>query len=89
MNRLASRQKSRHNGGMYISINSHVVRSNTKHGRDDPPIRIARTRSDRSPTYAREIRIDGPSRLVYDPNRAILNCGARLVLVADRVEVVR
>jgi hypothetical protein len=57
---------------------------------DEPPIRIARSRSDRTPRYTREIRINGPSRLVYDPAKRILNCGARLVIEAESgsVEIV-
>jgi hypothetical protein len=39
----------------------------------------------------REIKINGPSRLVYDPHNCILSCGARLVIEADAssIEVVR
>jgi hypothetical protein len=74
----------------YISINGHTIRRNIKRGTDDPPIRIARTKSDPAPVYAREVRILGPSRLIYDPAQCILKCGARLALqTAATVEVVR
>jgi hypothetical protein len=73
----------------YVSINGHTIRSNAKHGRNEPPIRIARTPSDSKPTYAHEITLKGDSRLVYDPAKAIMRCGARLVIVSDDVEVVR
>lgn len=75
----------------YVSINAHVIRANAKHGTNDPPIRIARSRNDRAPRYAREIEILGPCRLVYSPAAPVLKCGARLVLEAPdgAVEVVR
>lgn len=75
----------------YISINAHVIRRNAIHGTEDPPIRIARGKSDRAPRYAREVAINGPSKLVYDAHNRIMKCGARLVLEADAdsVEVVR
>lgn len=74
----------------YISINSHVIRANAKRGTDDPPIRIARGKSGK-PSYAREIRIMGPSRLIYNASNPLLKCGARMVLEAepDDVQVIR
>lgn len=75
----------------YVSINAHTIRRNAKHGTDDPPIRIARTRSDSAPRYAKEIKINGPSKLVYHPHGMLLKCGARLVIEAENgsVEIVR
>lgn len=61
----------------FASINGNVIRSNARHGTRTPPIRIARTRSDSNPTYASEVEILGRARLSYDPDRAILRCGAR------------
>jgi hypothetical protein len=57
-----------------IHVNQHVVRRNAKLGLREPPISIK--------TYAENIRadnvaIDGPSTLVYRPDRP-LSCGARL-----------
>lgn len=75
----------------YVSIHGHRIRSNARHGTNEPPIRIARTRSDPKPQYAHEIRINGPSRLLYSPGKPILRCGARLVLetAEGNVEVVK
>lgn len=67
----------------YVSINGHVIRKNSKHGTKEPPIRIAKSLSDKKPTYASSVEITGPSRLIYDPDQKILACGARLVLVCD------
>lgn len=67
----------------YLSINSHVIRRNATRGTNDPPIRIARRRTDARPTYAREVTFAGKSRLVYSAHSAILRCGARMVLEVD------
>ena len=72
----------------YVSINGHVIRSNAKHGTNEPPIRVAKGRSGR-PQYAREIEIVGSSRLLYSADKPILKCGARLVIEADAVRVLR
>ncbi len=73
----------------YISINGHTIRKNAVAGTTEPPIRIARTKSDAKPTYASEVEIVGPARLVYDPCKARIRCGARLVLECADVRVVR
>jgi hypothetical protein len=75
----------------YVSINAQVIRKNAICGTDEPPIRIARTKSDQKPRYAHEIEIVGPCRLVYSPKKPILKCGARLVLEAEAgaIKVVR
>lgn len=73
----------------YVSINGPIIRRNALHGTDDPPIRIARTPSDAKPVYAHEINILGSSKLVYSPDKPIMRCGARLVLMAQAVTVVR
>ena len=73
----------------YVSINGHTIRRNAVAGEDVAPIRIAKSRSDQKPTYAKEIEIVGPARLVYDPCKAIMRCGARLVLECADVRVVR
>jgi hypothetical protein len=66
----------------YVSINGHTIRK-----RGDKPIRIARTPSDAKPIYANAIEIIGPARLVYDPDKKLIRCGARLVLECADVKV--
>lgn len=67
-----------------VSVNSNVIRSNKKHGTDNPPIRIAEGRKIR---YAREVRV-GAGTFVYAPDRP-LSCGARLYFETDEpVQVV-
>ncbi len=74
---------------MFVSVNSHVIRSNARHGRNEPPIRIARTKSDSKPEYAREVSLSGNVKMLYTPDGAILACGARLVIQADEVKVLK
>jgi hypothetical protein len=73
----------------YVSINGHKIRSNSKHGFRDPPIRIAKSRSDSKPVYASAVEIIGSSKLIYNPDEPIMKCGARMVLVCDDVKVIR
>lgn len=73
----------------YVSINAHVIRRNATYGTNDPPIRIAKRLKDQKPVYAHEIKIKGEAKLVYQPDAPILACGARMVLIADDVEIVR
>ena len=55
-----------------IYINRHVIASNKKHGRNDPPITVADYKS-RCRTH--EVEIMGNSRVVYQPDKP-LSCGA-------------
>jgi hypothetical protein len=73
----------------YISINGNTIRRNALRGTATPPIRIANSPSDRNPSYASEIEIIGPARLIYDPEKRIMRCGARLVLECADVKVTR
>lgn len=75
----------------YVSINSHRIRANVKKAPEDrePPIRIATSCSDKDPQYASEVAIEGPARLIYNPEAPIMNCGARLVLVCEHLEIVK
>lgn len=67
-----------------VSVNANVIRSNKKHGKDDPPIRIAEGRRIR---YARRVKV-GEGEFVYSPDKP-LSCGARLWFETDQpVEVV-
>lgn len=72
---------------MFISINAHTIRKNARHGTNDPPIRITKTKSGK-PIYAHAIEVIGDSRLIYSPKKPILKCGARLVLECDEVRVI-
>lgn len=57
-----------------IHVNQHIIRKNRKYGMDNPPITV---RTSKSTTRAHTVEIQGPSTIVYRPDRP-LSCGARL-----------
>ena len=66
-----------------IHINQHKIRSNKKHGLNEPVITVKTSDSN---TYAHSVDIKGPSKVVYNPDKP-LSCGAK-VWVETRSEVV-
>jgi len=72
----------------YIHVNQHKIRSNKKHGTDEPVITIKEGRTN---TYCHEVDIKGPSRVMYGGNdKPLLSCGARVVIETDsEIEIVR
>lgn len=72
----------------YIHVNQHKIRSNLKHGKDEPVITIKRGKSN---TYCHEVVIKGESRVLYSGNdKPLLPCGARVVIVTEsEVEIVK
>jgi hypothetical protein len=57
-----------------IHVNQHVIRANRRDGRNDAPITVKTYNTN---VRAHRVRIDGPSELVYSPEKP-LSCGARL-----------
>jgi len=57
-----------------IHVNQHVIRANKKNGTCDPVITVKQGKKN---TYAHEVEILGPSRVVYSPDKP-LSCGARV-----------
>ena len=66
-----------------IHVNQHVVRSNKKHGKKEPVLTVKTYKSN---TYAHEVEITGPSKVIYSPDTP-LSCGAR-VWIETESEVV-
>jgi len=62
-----------------IHINQHVIRENAKHGTNKPAITVKTYKRN---TYASHVEIDGPSSVVYSPDKP-LNCGARVWIETD------
>ena len=56
-----------------IHVNQHNVRANAR-GADLPVLTVKTYKSN---TYANEVVINGPSRVVYSPDKP-LSCGARV-----------
>ena len=57
-----------------IHVNQHVIRSNHKNGEREPTLTVKQGRKN---TYASDVIIHGPSRVVYSPDKP-LSCGARV-----------
>ena len=57
-----------------IHINQHKIRSNKKHGTNEPVITV---KSSVAINYALEVQIMGGSRVVYSPDKP-LSCGAKV-----------
>tara|TARA_R100001015_G_C4560847_1_gene120730 strand:- start:527 stop:769 length:243 start_codon:yes stop_codon:yes gene_type:complete len=62
-----------------IHINQHVIRANKKNGTNDPAITVKTSKNN---YYASRVEIDGPSSVVYSPDKP-LNCGARVWVETD------
>jgi hypothetical protein len=71
----------------YTHINRGVIDSNRKHGTERPAVRFQKGKYGQ-PTYAFEVDIPGPSKVIYSPHEPILPCGARLVIVSEQEPVV-
>lgn len=57
-----------------IHVNQHVIKANAKSGANDPVLTVKTYKAN---TYAHEVHIDGPSRIVYSPDKP-LSCGAKV-----------
>lgn len=66
-----------------IHVNQHVIRSNRKTGDNAPVLTVKTSRGNR---YAHEVTIQGPSKVIYSPDRP-LSCGAT-VWIETNAEVV-
>ncbi len=66
-----------------IHVNQHVIRSNKKNGEKKPVLTVKTYKSN---TYAHEVEINGPSKVIYSPDKP-LSCGAR-VWIETESEVV-
>ena len=67
-----------------IHINQHKIRRNTKTGEREPVITVKTYKSNE---YATDVTIDGPSKLVYSPDKP-LSCGAKVWIEAEYEDVV-
>jgi hypothetical protein len=57
-----------------IHVNQHVIKRNAKTGDREPTLTVKQGRTN---TYAQEVIISGPSRVVYSPDLP-LRCGAKV-----------
>jgi hypothetical protein len=57
-----------------IHINRNIIQQNAKHDKDDPVVRVEEKGVVQ---YCMEVEINGPSRMVYRPDKP-RPCGAKL-----------
>jgi hypothetical protein len=57
-----------------IHVNQHAIKRNIKASTPEPVLTVKTYKTN---TYAHEVSIDGPSRVVYSPSKP-LSCGARV-----------
>lgn len=57
-----------------IHVNQHVIKRNSKTGEREPTLTVKRGKRN---TYAHDVVINGPSRVVYRPDKP-LGCGAKV-----------
>jgi hypothetical protein len=57
-----------------IHVNQHVIKSNRKEGKTDPVLTV---KTYKTTDYAKDVVINGPSRVVYSPDKP-LSCGAHV-----------
>ena len=62
-----------------IHVNQHVIKRNRKTGESEPVLTVKTYRSN---TYAHAVEINGPSRVIYRPDKP-LNCGAHVWIETD------
>ena len=57
-----------------IHVNQPKIRSNKKHNLNEPVITVKTSKSN---DYAHEVEINGPSKVIYSPDKP-LSCGAKV-----------
>jgi hypothetical protein len=57
-----------------IHVNQHVIKANAKSGEQEPVLTVKTYKSN---VYANNVKINGPSRIVYSPDKP-LSCGAKV-----------
>lgn len=69
-----------------IHVNQHVIKSNRKDGVLEPVLTVKTYKSN---TYAHEVVVHGPSRVVYSPEKP-LSCGAHVWMETEaEVEIIK
>ena len=57
-----------------VHVNQHVIKANRKNNETNPVLTVKTYKSN---TYAHTVKIDGPSKVVYSPDKP-LSCGAHV-----------
>ena len=69
----------------YIHVNQHVIKSNIKHGLNEPAITVKKGKTN---TYCHKVKVDGSLEVIQSTDgKPLLSCGAKIVMVTyDPVE---
>ena len=67
-----------------IHVNQHKIRSNIKHGTNDPVITVKTSKSN---IYTHEVLINGSSKVIYSPDKP-LSCGVKVWIETESEVVV-
>ena len=67
-----------------IHINQHKIRSNKKHGTNEPVITVKTYKSN---DYGHRVWVEGESKVVYSPNKP-LPCGAKVWIETESAVVI-
>jgi hypothetical protein len=71
----------------YIHVNQHKIKSNLKNKTKEPVITVKQGSKN---TYCKEVKLLGPSSVIYDDEKPILSCGARVVIYTEsNVEIIK
>lgn len=62
-----------------VHVNMHVIRRNHKTGEREPVLTVKTSKSN---TYGHEVEIQGPSKVIYSPDKP-LSCGARVYIIVE------
>ena len=69
-----------------VHVNQHAIRKNIKADKREPVLTVKTYKSN---TYAHEVALHGPSKVVYSPDKP-LSCGARVWIETEStVEVTK
>lgn len=69
-----------------VHVNQHNIRANAK---DKTTLPVLTVKTYKSNDYAHEVKIHGPSEVVYSPDKP-LSCGARVwIQTQSEVEIIR
>jgi hypothetical protein len=68
-----------------LHVNQHVIKKNRITGARDPVLTIKTYKSN---TYAHEVEIQGPSKVVYSPDKP-LSCGAQVWIETEAAVLIK
>ncbi len=69
-----------------IHVNQHVIKSNRKNEEENPVLTVKTYKENK---YAHEVEINGPSKIVYSPDKP-LSCGAQVwIETYDGVTIIK